>query len=584
MALQDPEFSNFKRAFNAARFDDALQSVKKLLAKYPQSLALHWHHTRVLERLERFGQARIALNKVLKLRSDFVPALIMQVQLDFHDGTDADIEDEIFDEEPAQHEHARFDIIEQRLYKILSIDPTAVDALHMLSGLLRGHEGDAHLAKANQLLNRAISLAPERVDLLEDRANSLLAKAVEPENNPHSDAADRVITVAGTRYSRNILEQALTDFQHCYELSRQHRYGLRVGSILHDLGRFDEALAAYDKVLGQVPEDDPYRSLIIERRERSKNNGSGEREHMAQMLEAAVTNDGNSGNDHSLKKNRSLEKNTIAQAILSAAHAVRSGKSVSAALESRLSDDPEENMTTSIAVQILNVANDPHPGLAAVDPKDFPAYQQKFIAQAKHDLIALGLQHVCDAEAMGMRLMLGQSVLVSFFADQSGETGVACFTMRPVKPNTIVLLSLLLRGKWQALTTTSKAVKMVECVSQFNNGDHLSTQYFSPSPFEYGAPIYVEKLPANSSAADLVELHLKRLADYKQLYPQTTAMRALDLAGMEQRWIKGQAVKRAYRTKIGYITDSELHALLGVQYDKFAQKVRAKINLLAADL
>jgi tetratricopeptide (TPR) repeat protein len=268
MSLQDPEFDKFKRAFKEENFEAALHSLRKLIAQYPQSFSLRWHHARVLEKLARFAEARTVVNKVLELRSDFVPALIMQVQLDFHEnehGTGDELEDD-----PAQQQQARFDAIEERLYKILSIDPNAVDALHMLSGLLRGHEGDTHLAKADQLLDRAIHLAPERVDLLEDRGNSFLANAIDPEddNTDHQNAADLVITSSGMRYSRDVLEQALADFQKCYDLSHQHRYGLRVGSILHDLGRFDEALATYDNVLAHVPEDDPYRPLIVERRTR----------------------------------------------------------------------------------------------------------------------------------------------------------------------------------------------------------------------------------------------------------------------------------------------------------------------------
>lgn len=578
MSLQDPEFDKFKRAYKEENFDYALHSLKILLAKHPQSFALRWHHACVLEKLARFAEARVAINKVLKLRSDFVPALILQVQLDFHNGSDEDlVENDDFDDEPMHGEHARFDLIEQRLYKILSIDPNAVDALHMLSGLLRGHEGDAHLAKANQLLNRAISLAPERVDLLEDRANSYLANAIEhdDENHHHKNTNNIVTTFSGTRYFRKNLEQALADFQHCYQLSHQHRYGLRVGSILHDLRRFDEALAAYDQVLAHVPKDDPYRPLIIERRARSENNGGGEREQMAQMLEAAVANNG---------KDRGQEENQIAQAILNAANAVRGGKSVTEALETRISDDPDDTLVTSIAAQILNVANEPHPNLVAVDPKDFPAYQQKFIAKCQRDLSALGLQHVCDAEAQGMHLILGQSVLLSFFANESGEMGVVCFCMKPKKQNLVALLFLLFKGKWKALVRTSQINKMVECISQFNNGDHFSTQYLSISPFEYGPPIYIEKLPAKASAAELVAHHLARLAEYKQQYPNAKAMRSLDLSGMEARWIKGQAVKREYRSKIGYITDSELQKLLGAYYNKFANKVRAKLKVLAADL
>lgn len=576
MSLQDPEFDTFKRAFKAENFEAALQSIKKLLAQYPQSFALRWHHARVLEKLERFAEARAALTKVLKLRSDFVPALIMQVQLDFHEH-EANADSDIFAEDPIQTQQERFEAIEERLYKILSIDPNAVDALHMLSGLLRGHELDAHLAKADQLLNRAISLAPERVDLLEDRANSLLAKAVVHGelNSPQNNTANILSTFSGMHYYRDILEQALADFETCYELSHQHRYGLRVGSILHDLGRFDEALATYDNVLAHVPEDDPYRTFIVERRARSENNGGGEREQMAKMLEASVANEG---------KDRGLEEDNIAHAVLSAANAVRAGKSVNDALEARLSDDPDDIMATSIAVQIINVANEPKPELIAVDPKDFPPYQQKFIAQCKDALSNLGLHHVCDAEAQGMRLMLGQRILLSFFADEFGETGVACFSMRPKQINLIGFLYLLFTLKWKVLAATFKTNKMVECVSQFTNGDHLSTQYQSVSPFEYGPPIYIEKLSTHASPAELVALHLQRLEEYKAEYPIAKAMRAVDLEGIEERWVRGQAVKRNYRAQLGYVTDTELQKLLGTFYDKFAEKVRAKIKVLAADL
>ncbi|HOY24281.1 MAG TPA: tetratricopeptide repeat protein [Cellvibrio sp.] len=573
MSLQDPEFDQFKRAFKAENFDSALQSLKRLLARYPQSFALRWHHVRVLEKLERFAEARVALNKVIELRDNFVPALIMQVQLDFHE-YERNAEEDEFDAEPIQKQQARFDAIEERLFKILSIDPNAVDALHMLSGLLRGHEGNMHLAKADQLLNRAISLAPKRVDLLEDRANSFLARAIDQDEDSNN-AENVVTTFSGMRYSRNILEQALADFETCYALSHQHRYGLRVGSILHDLGRFDEALATYDNVLAHVPEDDPYRPFIVERRARSENNGGGEREQMAKMLEAAVAKDG---------KDRGLDEDNIAHAMLSAANAVRAGKSVNDALETRLSDDPDDIMATSIAVQIINVANEPKPELVAVDPKHYPLYQQKFIAQCKDALSNLGLRHVCDAEAKGMQLMLGQSVLLSFFADEFGETGIACFSMKPKQPNLIGFLYLFFTLKWKVLAATRKTTKMVECVSQFTNGDHLSTQYESVSPFEYGPPIYIEKLPANASAAELVTLHLQRLEEYKAEYPIAKAMRAVDLESMEERWVRGQAVKRNYRAQLGYVTDTELQKLLGAFYDKFAAKVRAKIKVLAADL
>lgn len=574
MSLQDPEFENFKKAFQEGNYNYALHSLKKLLATYPKSFALRWHHAKVLEKLERFAEARVALGKVLKMREDFVPALIMQVHLDFYQGHEDDSDHAEIDEEEQLSEHARFNLIEQRLYKILSIDPNAVDALHMLSGLLRGHEGDAHVAKANQLLNRAISLAPNRVDLLEDRGNSLLGSAIVHEGEP-TNSINIVSTFSGMRYKRDQMELALSDFHTCYQLTGEHRFGLRVASILHDLGRFDEALAAYDKVLDKVALDDPYRALIVERRARSENDGAGEREQMAQMLESAISTG---------DKDRTLDEDNVAQALLSAANAVRSGKPLNEALDERLSDDPMDNIVTSVAAQILNVAHEPEPDLVEVDPSEFPSYQQKFIAKCKRELSAQGLIHVGDAEAQGMRMMLGSRVLLTFFSDTAGEVGVAAFCMKPKKPNAIALLFLLLTGKWSTLASVTRTNKMVECVSQFSNGEHISTQYASVSPFEYGPPIFIEKLSASHSIKELVSRHQDRLDEHKFAEPNIDVMRVKDLAGMNERWVKGQEVKREYRRSIGYITEPELQKLLGPSYDQLADKIRAKLNVLAADL
>ncbi|MFO1389417.1 hypothetical protein [Cellvibrio sp.] len=574
MSLQDPEFENFKKAYQEGNYNYALHSLKKLMVTYPQSFALRWHHAKVLEKLERFAEARVALAKVLSLREDFVPALIMQVQLDFYQRDEDDSDEQELDEEEALSEHARFNLIEQRLYKILSIDPNAVDALYMLSGLLRGHEGNTHVAKANQLLNRAVALAPHRVDLLEDRGNSLLGSAIVQEGEA-TNSINIVSTFSGMRYKRDQMELALSDFHTCYQLTGEHRFGLRVASILHDLGRFDEALAAYDKVLANVAEDDPYRSIILERRARSENDGGGEREQMAQLLEAAIANDG---------KERTQEEDNVAQALLSAANAVRGGKSVSEALEERLSDDPMDNIATNIAAQILNVANEPAPNLIEVDPKDYPPYQQKFIAKTKRELEALGLVHVADAEAEGLRMMLGRQVLLTFFADEAGEMGVAAFCMKPKKISPIAMLFLFMTGKWKVLRSLFKVNSLVECVSQFSNGDYVNTQYFSVSPFEYGPPIYIEKVPETASVAELVGRHQERLEEHKLAYPGAIALQVRDLEGMDDRWVKGQQIKREYRRKINYITEPELKQLLGSSYDKFADKVRSKLKILAADL
>ncbi len=581
MSLQHPEFERFKQAYAQTRYQDALHSLMALLDQHPDSLALRWHRANVLEKLERYAEARVAVEEVLQLKSDFVPALIRRVVLDFDEHA-ADDDAEISDKERLRREQIaaaqnaqRAERSEQRLRAVLAIDPDAVDALRLLSQLLRDQRHPDAQIESNRLLDYAISLAPQRADLFEARASVLRARALLPFADEVSldaadgaDPADVVTTFSGMRYSRSLLERALADFQTCYRLSGEARYALRVGSLLHDLGRFDEALLAYDAALAVMPSEDPRRAFIVEPRARSENNGAGEREQMARLLEAAVAGEGG---------DRAQGEDVVAQAVLSAANAVRAGKSVSAAMDARISDDPDQMLATSIAAQILNLANEPAPGLAMVDAKTFPAYQRKFVDKRKRELTLLGLRHIADAEAQGMKLMLGKRILLSFFADENGESGVACFAMKPKWPGWLGFLILFCTGKW-------KVTDMTECVSQFDDGALISTQYVSPSPFEFGPPVYIEKLPRSASVTELVTRHSGRIAEYRRAHPDAEPMRVSDLAGIEQRWIDGQQIKRAYRQSIGYITDNELKGLLGAHYGRFAVKVRERLQVLAQDL
>ena len=585
MTRQHPEFDRFKLALAEARHGDALHCLDILLGEYPQSLALHWHRAGVLETLGRNSEALMAVDRVLALRADFVPAMIKRAQFDV-DGDDEDFEDEEDDEESpeavlarnerAARQRAHIDYNMSLLRRALIIEPESADAHWHLSLLLRATDPESaaaadHRAEADQLLDRAITLAPDRVEFHEQRAESARMASFlfehDEDTAPHDDA-DVIVNASGMRHSRTHLQRALTDYQTCARLSGSRHHALRVAGMLHQLQRHDEALAAYDKVLAAMAADDPQREAIVSMRARSENNGAGEREQMAQALESVL---GNLGRD------RNLNEDIAAQALMSAAGAVRRGKRVGEAIDARLSDDPEQLMANNIALQILNVANEPAPELVAADAASFPSFQRRFHADRKRALTALGLHHVADAEALGMTRMLGQRILLGFHADEQGETGVASFAMKPKWPGWLGFIVLFFSGKW-------KTVEMVECVSQFDDGAHLSTQFESPSPFEYAAPVYVEKLPRKASLTELVTRHRGRTAEYQRAHPDSSIVTAIDLAGFEQRWIEGQRSKQAYRASIGYVTDKELKALLGSHHDRFAPKVRERLRVLAEDL
>ena len=124
---------------------------------------------------------------------------------------------------------------------------------------------------------------------------------------------------------------------------------------------------------------------------------------------------------------------------------------------------------------------------------------------------------------------------------------------------------------------------MIECVTQFDDNTHISTQHESHSPFEYGENILIEKLPRHTSIRDLIARHCQRDETHKMRHPESVAMVAKDIAGMDRRWREGQRVKKLYRASIGYITDAELKRLLGGHYQHYGDKVRRQLALLAAD-
>lgn len=176
---------------------------------------------------------------------------------------------------------------------------------------------------------------------------------------------------------------------------------------------------------------------------------------------------------------------------------------------------------------------------------------------------------------MGLFNVLGQHVMLRLFRDESGEIGLASFTMKPKWPGLIAFLVMFLTGKW-------KQHQMVECVTTFDDGAMITTQPQSISPFEYGGKIIQNKLPLNVGVAELVAAHQQSVANYVKANPSAQSIRVSDLAGVEARWVAGQELKAAYRESINYISDHELRVMLGVHYERFAEKIREQIKVMTA--
>jgi tetratricopeptide (TPR) repeat protein len=589
MSLQHPDFDRFAQCRKNGQHAEALSLLEKLMAAYPQSAALYWHKVQCLQDLQREEEVPAALNQLLARRPDYAPALIKRVEFTGWEldvvaplpeaADDYDDQDEapaLAPEEAAavakrsRLEAETWQRSVRDLRTVLRADATQHRAAFLLSELLRYPPAQAQTPAekadaADALLDQALAAAPDEIEYLMVRGR-LARSAAMLGGDENMAEAEQIQTFTGMRYSRTKLEAAARDFGRCWQIEKNARHALQLGTVLHDLERFEEALRCYDETLALMAADDPLREYLLERRAASDNNGAGEREQMAALLMAALNEKGG---------NRTQAEDMEAQALLGAAAAIRRGASLESALAANLSDDPDTMTAMNIAQQILNVANEPAPGLQEVNAARYPAWQRRHADAVAKVAGKLGLIPLADVEAMAMFNMLGQHVLLRLFRDESGETGMASYCLKPKWPGVLGFLLMLFTGKW-------KVHKMTECVTHFSNGGMITTQPESASPFSYGDKIQVNKLPAKASVADIFQQHQAAVAAYRTAHPGVRAMIALDVAAVEARWVAGQALKRAYRESVGYVTDEELQRMLGAHYERFAGKVRTQLKLMVA--
>lgn len=567
---QPTDADRFKQLYRAGEYSAALEVLEKLIAASPGSAPLYWHQANCLEKLERHAEVPHALNHLLARKPDYVPALIKRVE--YSDRLVVETESD----PDSEKKQAAIDAQNEKdLRYALELDPQHAQACFLLANLLRyrADQSGADTAQSDEaknLLDRAIDLAPDKVEYLATRAETKRLEAI-VQADPADDATGPldpsvVQTFSGIRYRKAALEAAVADFKKCWQIAKEARFAVKLGTTLHDLGRYDEALQHFDDALQAVPADDPRHEFIREMRSRSENHGAGEREQMAKLLLSGLADEPG--------KNRTQQDHMAAQAIIGAAKAIRRGDSVATAIATNISDDPDTMMAMNLARQILNVANEPPPGLVTVNAADFPAYQRQHCDKVAKEAQVLGLTPIADAEASTMFDMLGQHVLLRIFTDDSGEIGMASYTMKPKWPGLIAFLFLVLTGKW-------KAQKMIECVTQFDDGTLISTQPESISPFEFGGQIMINKLPAKAGVTEIFQKHAASLFEYRTSHPQARPMQVKTLEEVEARWVAGQAAKAAYRKSIGYVTEAELRKMLGGHYGRFSEKILAQIRLMA---
>lgn len=534
-------FDEARQLIRDGDFDGALIPLEALIAVHPRSAALRWHRSRCLRQLDRDAEAIADLDALIALKPDYVPALVARAEL-------------------AEADDAGDEAI-ALLRRAHAIDTGDADVAFRLALLLADHGASD---EAIALLTRAIASDPSRHEAWRLRADLRHRLASSP-----SDDADVVSDPLGMRYDRTQLEAALADYQAAVAIADDLRVDLRIADIAQRLGRYEEAVVHGDAVLARLAADDPVRPHVQELRDRAAAGPAGEREHYARMIEAALGEAGGA--------DRSLQDDVANAALRSAADRIRKGAEISSALETFVPESAEDASATYIAHQIHNLAHEPPPGLEPAVASEFPGYQQRHLAAVRRTIEPLGYVHLTDAEARNLGQMLGQRIVIGLYVHPQYGTAVA-YAMRPKWPGLLGFLVLFASGKW-------RAQRMLECVSRFTDGTFLSTREAGADVFEYGAAesFHLEKLADGSGPRAVAERHAARVRERLAGLPGSAVDVPTTLDAIEGQWIESNQLKAEYRRSIDYVTDAELRGLLGKQYDRYAEKVRARLALMTAE-
>lgn len=520
----------------------ALEMIDVLVAEYPDQAPLHWHRARTLHVLGREDDALAAIKRVLELKPDYAPAWLMRAELAAED--------------------ADGNFPESDLRRALELDPRLARA-HLLLARYLGY-GERR-DEAQSALARAIELDPQQAEAWSLRGEWQQRAAVVGFGDAGGDDPEVVRTFSGQRLSRPALLAARADFETSLGLKNDPRVRLRLARLLHDLGEFDAALAAYDAVLAVTPIDDPRRAAIVDMRAASENGGRGEHEQAARLLEEALA-------DTDERERATLGHDLAASMIKSAAAGVRSGMTLEQALARFVSDHPDDMVAIDIAWKIYALGHEPEPDYRPSQLQDYPKFMREFAERTAATLGAQGFRVVGDYEPLHLAPQLGRPTLVRIYAAGDGITCGASYAVEPKWPGWIAFLLLKILRQW-------KRPRVFELETEFDDDGFLVTNNAgATNAFGYRGKVDVLALAADTAPAVVHSRHRERIERYRRDHPNATAERVDTPERILAMQARIGAAKSAWRRSIGYIEENELRQLLGAHYDRFAARVRDKLR------
>jgi len=215
--------------------DLALRLIVELTSEFPDQAPLHLHHARALRAVGRDAEALAAVLRMIQLKADYAPAWLMKAEL----SADADGL-----------------LPEADLRKALALDAGLARAHFFLARVLYASN---RRAEAEAELTSALDWDPGQHDAYAERAQWRRREAAEAKPNDE----DQIQTPAGLSLSLSKLQAARADFLCALQFKNDPAVRAQLGEVLHELGEFELAMAAFDAVLAVTPsEDDRYAAVL----------------------------------------------------------------------------------------------------------------------------------------------------------------------------------------------------------------------------------------------------------------------------------------------------------------------------------
>lgn len=250
MQLQSQEEDQIQALMRSGQYQQALVLLDAQLQARPDDASLHWSRCQCLVQLQQVPETRQAVDRVLQLHRDFVPALMLRIKLA------RDLAED-FDAEPL-------------LRRVLKCEPGRARAQYWLAELLLETDSDGETRRQQEalaLLDQCIAAAPMLLRARLLRADYYWDHYYEALEQEQAASSDNAV--------RSPLDVALADYAWVSAHAQSHYAALRAAKALVRLERDTEALVYLDVLMAQLPQAQPLRHTVVQLHKRVTTRISG---------------------------------------------------------------------------------------------------------------------------------------------------------------------------------------------------------------------------------------------------------------------------------------------------------------------